>query len=185
MSVEIIDQSNGEGRITPREANRPAPMAIMNRIPLPVNNSAGKNGGISASPQIHISNQQSTLSGSYSGGESRPDLMQKNAKYHYEVPNLSSMLYEYTNREKDRINQSFQTGNYHSLRDLPRHLLPGNVSQWNKSKVESNLYSQVEQRNYVELQHGGGYFSKFEYIDDPFELFLEQQSRDRIKSVEN
>jgi len=61
------------------------------------------------------------------------------------------MLYEFTNREKERISQSFRTGNYHSLRDLPRHLLPGNVSQWNKSKIETNLYSQVEERSYIEL----------------------------------
>ena len=84
------------------------------------------------------------------------------------------MLYEFTNREKERVFQAFRTGNYHSLRDLPRHLLPGNVSQWSKSKIESNLYSQVEERSYIELQSGGGYFSKFVHIDDPYERFLEQ-----------
>ena len=47
---------------------------------------------------------------------------------HYEVPNLSSMLYEYTNTEMDRIRYSFRVGNFYSLRDLPRHLLPGNVT---------------------------------------------------------
>jgi len=56
------------------------------------------------------------------------NLATKSVQYHYEVPNLSSMLYEFTNREKDRVNQAFRVGNYHSLRDLPRHLLPGNVS---------------------------------------------------------
>ena len=62
---------------------------------------------------------------------------------HYEVPNLSSMLYEYTNNEMDRIKYAFRVGNFHSLRGLPRHLLPGNVSQISKSKIESNLYSSI------------------------------------------
>ena len=72
------------------------------------------------------------MTGSYSGGnESHLELGGSNSRsmqYHYEVPNLSSMLYEFTNRERDRIFQSFRVGNYHSLRDLPRHLMPGNVS---------------------------------------------------------
>ena len=62
---------------------------------------------------------------------------------HYEVPNLASMLYEYTNNEMDRVKYSFRIGNFYSLRDLPRHLLPGNVSTVSKSKIESNLYSQI------------------------------------------
>ena len=83
------------------------------------------------------------MSGSYSNGESRNELNNNTGsiQYHYQVPNLSSMLYEFTNKEQDRINQSFRTGNHNSLRDLPRHLLPGNVSQWRQSKIESNLYS--------------------------------------------
>jgi hypothetical protein len=47
---------------------------------------------------------------------------------HYEVPNMSSMLYEFTNKEQDRIHQSFRVGNFVSLRDIPDSLLPGNVS---------------------------------------------------------
>jgi|688.fasta_scaffold322781_2 hypothetical protein len=48
---------------------------------------------------------------------------------HYEVPNLSSMLYEFTNREQDRVNQCFRIGNFLSLRHLPTFIMPGNVSQ--------------------------------------------------------
>ena len=54
---------------------------------------------------------------------------------HYEVPNLSSMLYEYTNKERDRVFASFRVGNYNSLRELPRHLIPGNISLMHKSKI--------------------------------------------------
>ena len=47
---------------------------------------------------------------------------------HYEVPNMTSMLYEFTNKEQDRIHQSFRVGNYVSLRDIPDSIQPGNVS---------------------------------------------------------
>ena len=50
------------------------------------------------------------------------------------VPNLSSILYEFTNREKDRIEHCFRIGNFNSLRDLPKHLLPGNVSYMSTQK---------------------------------------------------
>jgi hypothetical protein len=46
---------------------------------------------------------------------------------HYEVPNLSSMLYEYTNKEAERIHQGFRVGNFVSLRDLPTDFTYGNV----------------------------------------------------------
>jgi len=102
---------------------------------------------------------------------------------HYEVPNLSSMLYEYTNKEMDRVKQSFRIGNFHSLRDLPRHLLPGNVSQISRSKIESNLYSHIQEKQYIELTQGGGYFSKFEWQGDPYENFLESQRLERMQNV--
>lgn len=82
---------------------------------------------------------------------------------HYEVPNMASMLYEFTNREQDRIHQSFRTGNYISLRDIPNAIIPGNVSTMQSSKIEENLYSIIERRSYVELQNNGGYFSKFSW----------------------
>lgn len=41
---------------------------------------------------------------------------------HYEVPILSSMLYDYTNKEQERIKKSFRTGNFIGLRDLPSNV---------------------------------------------------------------
>lgn len=79
------------------------------------------------------------------------------------VPNLSSILYEFTNREKDRIEHCFRIGNFNSLRDLPKHLLPGNVSYMSTQKINDNLYAPREERCFIELQKGGGYFSKFEW----------------------
>lgn len=48
---------------------------------------------------------------------------------HYEVPSLSSMLYEYTNKEQDCIMQAFRVGNWFNLRDLPNYIAPNNVLQ--------------------------------------------------------
>ena len=73
------------------------------------------------------------------------------------------MLYQFTNSEQDRVNSCFRVGNFHSLRDLPKHLLPGNVSFMSSAKINENLYSSREERSYIELQKGGGYFSKFEW----------------------
>ena len=146
MSVAV---DNGSQRISPRNMLRPPPVDMPRvQMQLSANKDPVSSNQPMTSPNLY---RQSTLNGSYDEMESRRDLSQRSVQYHYEVPNLSSMLYEYTNREKDRVQQSFRVGNYHSLRDLPRHLLPGNVSQWSRSKIESNLYSQVEERSYVEL----------------------------------
>ena len=58
---------------------------------------------------------------------------------HYEVPSLSSMLYEFTNKEQDSCIQAFRTGNYVGLRDLPDHIAPNNVLQQAQMKVKETL----------------------------------------------
>ena len=94
---------------------------------------------------------------------------------HYEVPNLSSMLYDFTNKDSQRIADCFRVGNFHSLRDLPNYLLPGNIAQVSQSKINENLYGARESRSYIELQKNGGYFSKFVYIGDSYDDFLKQK----------
>lgn len=93
--------------------------------------------------------------------------------YHYEVPNMSSMLYEFTNKEMEKVHQSFRTGNYISLRDLPDHIVPGNVSSMFSSRIEENLFSIMERKSYIELSNNGGYFSKFEWQHDEYGRFKE------------
>ena len=44
------------------------------------------------------------------------------------------------------------------------------------------MYSQVEERSYIELQNGGGFFSKFNYQEDPYEDFLDFASKERKES---
>lgn len=48
---------------------------------------------------------------------------------HYEVPSLTSMLYEYTNKEQDNIMQAFRIGNWFGIRDLPNNIQPNHVLQ--------------------------------------------------------
>jgi hypothetical protein len=100
---------------------------------------------------------------------------------HYEVPNMTSMLYEFTNKEQDRIHQSFRVGNYVSLRDIPDSLLPGNVSSYAQSKQEENLYSIIERRSWVELSKNGGYFSKFTWQEDAYDNFKDSLKSLRLK----
>ena len=54
---------------------------------------------------------------------------------HYEVPNLSSMLYEYTNREKDYVERAFRGGSYQTIRALPDDIRPFNVGQSVKERI--------------------------------------------------
>ena len=48
-----------------------------------------------------------------------------------------------------------------------------------RSKIESNLYRPVEERSYVELLNGGGFFSKFEYQSDPYGEFLDKERAEK------
>ncbi len=59
---------------------------------------------------------------------------------HYEVPNLRSMLYEYTNREQEVIQECFRTGNFTSLRELPDRMEPNSVIDKLRSKQEYNIH---------------------------------------------
>lgn len=92
---------------------------------------------------------------------------------------MSSMLYEFTNKEMEKVHQSFRTGNYISLRNLPDMIIPGNVSSMFSSRIEENLFSIMERRSWVELSANGGYFSKFEWQPDDYMRFKEKMVEDR------
>lgn len=109
--------------------------------------------------------------------------MASNISNHYEVPNMASMLYEFTNRESDHIHQAFRVGNFVSLRDLPNVILPGNVSIGQTSKMEENLYSVIERKTYVELSNNGGYFSKFEWKPEPYGNFTQKLKKARLDHI--
>lgn len=52
------------------------------------------------------------------------------------------------------------------------------------AKINENLYGQHEERSYIELQKGGGYFSKFDWQPDPYSLFMEALTTDRLSDEE-
>ena len=65
------------------------------------------------------------------------------------------------------------------MRDLPQHISAGNILGSQLSKIEQNLYKPPEPRSYIELQAGGGYFSKFTWQEDSYLNFIEEQKKDR------
>lgn len=104
---------------------------------------------------------------------------------HYEVPNMSSMLYEYTNREKDYVERAFRGGNYQTIRALPDDIRPFNVGQAVKEKIaNAALFSSIIGQNnhvYQELLKGdGGVFSKFQWQADSYNNAKEQESMLRM-----
>ena len=65
---------------------------------------------------------------------------------HYEVPSLSSMLYEFTNKEQNQVVNAFRVGNWVQIRDLPNNVAPNNVLQqiqikMNQALTESSVIS--------------------------------------------
>ena len=90
----------------------------------------GNNGSVSDSATPWFKSRENNLNSESQIARMQEDQLKEGNGFmqHYEVPNLSSMLYEFTNREADRIQHCFRVGNFHTLRDLPKHLLPGNVS---------------------------------------------------------
>lgn len=62
-----------------------------------------------------------------------------NANAHYEVPNLSSMLYEFTNKEQDQVINAFRINSFVNIRDLPDNIAPTNVIQNIQMKMKEAL----------------------------------------------
>ena len=61
--------------------------------------------------------------------------------------------------------------------------MAGNVSGFQNSKIEDNLYSVMERKSYIELNGNGGYFSKFDWKPDEFSRFREDLSARRKDQV--
>jgi len=61
------------------------------------------------------------------------NVSRKNLRY------LSTVLYDFTNKEHDMIMRCFRIGNYTSLRDLPNKLAANQLLKANKKRVEQTL----------------------------------------------
>ena len=94
---------------------------------------------------------------------------------------MTSMLYEYTNKEKDYVERAFRGGNYQTIRGLPDDIRPFNVGQAVKEKISNTalVSSIIGQNNHVyqELLKGdGGIFSRFQWKADSFNNAREYES---------
>jgi len=60
--------------------------------------------------------------------------------HHYELPNLTQLLYDFTNKEQETIARCFRIGNFNSLRDhLPNSLAPNQIAKLNRDRQDNNL----------------------------------------------
>lgn len=110
--------------------------------------------------------------------------------YHYEAPNLTSMLYEYTNKEQEYINRCFRTGNYTTLREMPNDFTGGTFFK-NDPKAGPTLGSILEQQNSDVKPKGAGARGskanteiKFEYMADDYDAFLDTLKQEKKESKE-
>ena len=81
------------------------------------------------------------------------------------------MLYDFTNKEQDTIQQCFRTGNYTSLRDLPQNLLPNQIAKALRDKQDNNLAFKPPQGKVVNLS-GGGLFRDYEWLPEPYDNYI-------------
>lgn len=73
------------------------------------------------------------------GGQNQENIPVDTSINHYELPNLTQLLYDFTNKEQDTIMRCFRVGSYTSIRDLPSNLLPNAVTKMMADKQDSNL----------------------------------------------
>ena len=97
---------------------------------------------------------------------------------HYELPNLTQLLYDFTNKEQDTIMRCFRVGNYTSLRDLPANLLPNTVTKQMNDKQDANLIWRQPAPKVATLT-GGGLFSDYDWQPDEYSMFLKHKQDER------
>lgn len=107
---------------------------------------------------------------------------------HYEVPNLTSMLYEYTNKEQEHIQKCFRVGNFNMIRELPDKFEPNSIIDQIREKQNFNVHfmskkleSEEPKKQYSKLI-GGGLFMKFEYMSDDYDAYLESLKKEKKES---
>ena len=119
------------------------------------------------------------MSASVSGSQRDTDVIPVDSNInHYELPNLTQLLYDFTNKEQEIIAKCFRVGNYQSLRDLPNNILSGNLIKAMNEKQDGNFqYRQVPPR--VQTLTGGGLFKDYEWMPDSFDIYMKQKSDER------
>ena len=101
----------------------------------------------------------------------------------YAKPNLSHMLYDYTNRDQDLVAQAFRTGNFTYLSSLPNFIQPSAVADALAQKsVESvNRHSKPKPK-LCHLWGCDGLVHEFEWMPDSYEGLSQQLKKERVES---
>ena len=108
---------------------------------------------------------------------------------HYEVPNLTSMLYEYTNKEQEYIQRCFRAGNFNQLRELPDSVKPNSILDSNREKQNfavhfrsKGAFTEADKQKENISKIFGKDSVKFEEVEDNYEAFLDNQRQEKLKS---
>ena len=94
----------------------------------------GPIGGRTQESRQSSKNLGGTHSSNMSNAPNNETIPMDNSMNHYELPNLTQLLYDFTNKEQDLVMRCFRVGNYTSLRDLPANLLPNAVTKMMNDK---------------------------------------------------
>ena len=94
----------------------------------------GQIGGRTQESRQSSKNLGGTHSSNMSNAQNNETIPMDNSMNHYELPNLTQLLYDFTNKEQDLVMRCFRVGNYTSLRDMPANLLPNAVTKMMNDK---------------------------------------------------
>mmetsp|Transcript_22626 Transcript_22626/g.31544 ORF Transcript_22626/g.31544 Transcript_22626/m.31544 type:complete len:328 (+) Transcript_22626:165-1148(+) len=105
----------------------------------------------------------------------------------YLMPNISSILPEYSNSEQDCINHAFNQGNFNTLNTLPDHLRCHEVNKARSSQLEQ--VRRPAPSGTIPAQrttNDKGLFQEYEFIPSRYNLedILEQRSKVEAKEKE-
>ena len=105
----------------------------------------------------------------------------------YAIPNITSILPEYSNAEQEYIQRTFAQGNYDLLHSLPSDIGAGEVNKFRKAHMEQARKMLLDNMPHAagsipKATNKHGLFQEFEYKPSPYNLSDEIQSRERLES---
>ena len=105
----------------------------------------------------------------------------------YAIPNITSILPEYSNAEAEYIQRTFAQGNYDLLHTLPSDISAGEVNKFRKAHMEQARKMLLDNMPHAagsipNATNKNGLFQEFDYKPSPYSLPDEIQSRERLES---
>ena len=105
----------------------------------------------------------------------------------YAIPNITSILPEYSNAEAEYIQRTFAQGNYDLLHTLPSDISAGEVNKFRKAHMEQARKMLLDNMPHAagsvpKATNKNGLFQEFEYRPSPYNLSDDIQSRERLES---